>query len=89
MIINSLTLQDFRSYKKNHFSFSSATTIIFGPNTAGKTNLMEAISLLAVGKSFRAEKDSEMITFEKEIGRVKGKIQRLKDTKRKKLQSWK
>ena len=61
MFLTSLDLQDFRSYKKKNFQFSSNTTLIVGPNASGKTNLLEAIVLLATGKSFRAGKEAEMI----------------------------
>lgn len=74
MILSHLSLQNFRSYKKTGFDFSPATTVIIGPNTAGKSNLMEAVYLLSSGKSFRAEKKEMMIAFEKEMARVKGKV---------------
>lgn len=74
MTIQNLTLSNFRSYSKKVFSFSPTTTIIIGNNAIGKTNLIEAIFFLSIGKSFRAEKDTEMIAFEKELGRVRGEI---------------
>ncbi len=74
MILENIALQNFRSYTKSNFSFSPGTTVIVGPNTSGKTNFIEAIYLLATGKSFRAEKDVELIRFGEELGRVKGKI---------------
>jgi len=43
-----------------------------GPNTAGKTNILEAISLLSTGKSFRAESDKETISWGEEMSRVSG-----------------
>lgn len=64
-------LQNFRSYTKTSFVFSPQTTIIIGPNTSGKTNLLEAVYLAAVGTSFRAEKDSDMIYWKEEIARVR------------------
>lgn len=72
MVLEHLSLQNFRSYSKATFTFSKATTLIVGPNTSGKTNLIEAVYLLATGKSFRAEKEQEMIQFEASLGRVKG-----------------
>jgi DNA replication and repair protein RecF len=72
MNLSTLTLSSFRNYHKRTFSFSSKTTLFVGPNTIGKTNILEAIYLLATGKSFRANQESDMISFEKEIGRVKG-----------------
>lgn len=70
MKIEQLTLQNFRSYAKRTFVFASSTTLITGPNAAGKTNILEAIMMLATGKSFRAEFDREAIAWGNEIGRV-------------------
>lgn len=72
MFLKSLFLQNFRSYQKSEFKFDK-TTLIVGPNTSGKTNLLEAIVLLSTGKSFRAEKDIEMLRFGQEIARVRAK----------------
>lgn len=74
MFLKVLSLQNFRSYSKAEFNFNQNTTVIVGPNTAGKTNLIEAVYLLSRGKSFRAEKDMQMIAFNQEIARVKGKL---------------
>jgi DNA replication and repair protein RecF len=76
MILQRLALQYFRSYTQQTFSFSNKTTFLVGPNTAGKTNMIEGIFLLATGKSFRAEKDTEMVAFGQEIARVKGIIEK-------------
>lgn len=53
------------------FEFDKRVNLVIGPNTSGKTNLMEAIYLLATGNSFRAQRESEMINFGEEIARVK------------------
>lgn len=74
MKLPSLSLQNFRSYSKKEFNFDGKTTLIIGPNAIGKTNILEAIFLLATGKSYRAEKDAEMISYEEEICRVKGGV---------------
>lgn len=74
MILKNIYLQNFRSYEKSEFSFEN-TTLIVGPNTSGKTNLIEAIYLLSSGKSFRTDKDVQMLKFNKEVGRVKGEIE--------------
>jgi len=79
MILQSLTLQHFRSYTQSTFRFSPKTTVIIGPNTAGKSNLIEGISLLATGKSFKAEKDLQMIQFGQSIGRAKALISKNED----------
>lgn len=72
MILTGISLQNFRSYSQSHFTFHPQLTIIVGPNTAGKSNLLEALLLLSRGKSSRVEKDLQAIQFGKEIGRVKG-----------------
>jgi DNA replication and repair protein RecF len=72
-MLKSVSLQNFRNYKKSSFDFERSI-IIIGPNTAGKSNLIESIYLLSVGKSFRAEKDSQMVRIGHEMGRVKGKV---------------
>lgn len=79
MILISLFLQNFRSYPKKTFTFSSETTLIVGPNTAGKTNILEAIMFLATGKSFRADMDREAVRWGEEISRLNAKCQMLND----------
>jgi len=76
MNLKSISLQNFRSYQKKEVIFDKDTTVIIGPNTSGKTNLIEAIFYLALGKSFRAEKDDQLIRFGEEIARVKGVVQK-------------
>lgn len=72
MTLAKFTLQNFRSYETFTAEISSEITIFVGQNTAGKSNLIEAIYLLSTGKSFRIEKDVYMIQTGKEITRVKG-----------------
>jgi DNA replication and repair protein RecF len=63
MILQSLTLQNFRSYTKAQFSFDPRLTIIVGPNAVGKTNLIEAVGMIATGKSFKTGKEKMLIKF--------------------------
>jgi DNA replication and repair protein RecF len=72
-MLKTIVLQKFRSYEKKEFSFEDSTLIV-GPNTSGKSNLVEAIYLLSSGKSFRTDKDIQMLKFGEEVGRVKGQI---------------
>ncbi len=74
MLLSILTLQNFRNYPKKEFVFHSQTTIIVGPNTSGKTNLLEAITLLSRGKSNHAEKETQAVRFEEEMAKVKGVV---------------
>jgi len=61
-MIQDIRLQHFRSYKDDSFEFSPNVNIIVGPNASGKTNLLEAILVLARGSSYRA-RDAELIAF--------------------------
>lgn len=72
MLLKTLHLQNFRSYTESEFNFSKNTTLIVGPNTSGKTNLIEAIYLLSEGHSFRVEKDENMVRFGEKIARING-----------------
>ena len=54
--------------------FEPGVNLIVGDNAQGKTNLLEAISYLGSGKSFRAQKTSEMIRFGADFAEIKGKV---------------
>lgn len=72
MILSSLLLQYFRSYSQKKIDFSDLISVIVGPNTAGKTNLAEAIAIILTGKSFKTKTDEDMISFGQDIARVQG-----------------
>lgn len=74
MGLDSISLVNFRNYKQKHFEFHDGVNVVVGPNTAGKTNLLEAINLLATGESFREGKVEEMVNWEGEVGHVVGII---------------
>ncbi len=74
MYLKHLSLQNFRSYTKSQFDFNEGITVIVGPNTSGKTNVLEAISYLTTGDSFKTEKDTDTIKFGQEVARISGKI---------------
>src|SRR5438067_1490574 len=72
MILQQLVLTNFRSYTHQLFDFSDNRTIIIGANTAGKTNVIEAITILSIGKSFKTDKDVQLIHFGETITKAKG-----------------
>ena len=75
MILEKLILSNFRNYLQREFEFGSGVSVLVGPNTVGKTNVLEAIYLLAVGGSFRDGKIEEMVNWGAELGRVQGIIE--------------
>jgi len=70
MIIDSIKLKNFRTYKEKEFILSPGTNIFYGNNAQGKTNILESIYVCALGKSFRTRKDSELVKFGNEFGGV-------------------
>jgi DNA replication and repair protein RecF len=70
-MIDNIRLQRFRSYSDDSFEFDGGVNIVIGPNASGKTNLLEAILVLAAGKSFRV-RDAELIRISKNWARLDG-----------------
>jgi len=63
MQIEKLYVENFRNLKTQELKFSEGINLIIGANAQGKTNLLEAIYLLAYGKSFRHAKDEELLNL--------------------------
>jgi DNA replication and repair protein RecF len=61
MFLKSLYLRNFRNYPEAELFFSPGFNLFCGDNAQGKTNLLEAITLVSTGRSFRAELLSELI----------------------------
>ncbi len=80
MHISSLILKNYRSYQSLSVSFDSGINILLGKNAAGKTNALEAVSFLSIGKSFRTQKDMECIREGSETAYIKSGIKRSSGT---------
>lgn len=63
MYVKELELKNFRNYESLDLEFDPRINLITGRNAQGKTNLIEAVYLISMGRSFRAGRDSEMIRF--------------------------
>ena len=66
MRIKRLKVENFRNLEKLDIEFSDGVNIIYGNNAQGKTNIIEAIYIFSFGKSFRANRDIELLKFDKE-----------------------
>lgn len=73
MIVENLTLQNVRNHKKRSFSFKDIT-IIIGKNTAGKTNILEALYILSHGSSFRASYDVDVILEGADFAKIEADV---------------
>ncbi len=70
MHVKELRLTGFRNYQNETFTFCPGTNIIYGKNAQGKTNVLEAIYLFSIGKSFRTQQERELIHFSEQIAKV-------------------
>ena len=61
MILSKITLSNFRNFDTKKVVLHPSTTIITGPNSIGKTNLLEAMYVLITGAGIRDEKQDELI----------------------------
>lgn len=73
-MLKTLELVGFRNYLKKKVNFVDGVNVIVGDNGIGKTNLLEAIYILASGESFRAKKTEEMINFDLLAANLVGKV---------------
>lgn len=73
-LLDSIRLLDFRGYPSLTAEFGPGPQIVWGPNAAGKTSLLEAIVLLAWGRSHRTSTDGELIRWGTDLARVEGRL---------------
>jgi DNA replication and repair protein RecF len=63
MHLTRLTLTNFRNYPSQTLDLAPCSVLLIGPNAQGKTNILEAIFLLATGRSERATTDADFIAW--------------------------
>ena len=61
MWISKIKIKNFRNYEEQEINLEKNVNVFYGENAQGKTNIIEAIFLCSMGKSFRAKQDKEMI----------------------------
>lgn len=75
MKILNLKLLNFRNYEKLSLDFDPKKNLIIGKNGMGKTNIVEAIYVLAFTKSFRGTKENVIIRYNTDLTRVEGTVE--------------
>ena len=73
MYIQKIKLENFRNYENQEIEFDKNVNIIYGDNAQGKTNILESIFICSLGKSFRTNKEKELINKEKEFAKIEMK----------------
>ena len=76
MIINSLSLYNFKNFETTQLSFSDGINCLVGNNGVGKTNILDALHYLSLGKSAINPIDSANIRYDQEGFFIKSKIDR-------------
>jgi DNA replication and repair protein RecF len=76
MILHHLSLLHFRNYESLRHAFAPGLNVLAGPNAQGKSNLLEAVYLLATTKSMRGGRDPEMIQWDRPSALVGGWVER-------------
>ena len=76
MRVRELTLADFRSYERLTVEFAPGPHVIVGQNAAGKTNLLEALVVLSLGRSHRARADQDLVRWGAPVARVEATVSR-------------
>lgn len=76
MYLKNLHLRSFRNYVDRQIEFTAQKTILVGNNAQGKSNLLEAVELLASLKSHRATRDRELVLDSAKMGQVRATVDR-------------
>ena len=76
MYIKSIRVKNYRNYEQLKIDFDRKLNIIVGDNAQGKTNLLEAVYVSGFGKSFRTNKDGELVNFKEQFTSVKLEVVR-------------
>lgn len=74
MFFQEVHLINFRNYEDQQIHFDKSINIFLGENAQGKTNILESLFIMGLGKSFRTNKDSDMIGFDKDFCAVKSLV---------------
>jgi DNA replication and repair protein RecF len=72
-LLDSISIRDFRGYATLDATFGGGPQLVVGPNAAGKTSLLEAIVLVAWGRSHRTSTEGEMVRWGADLARVEGR----------------
>ncbi|SFE98010.1 DNA replication and repair protein RecF [Bacillus sp. OV194] len=76
MYIEELNIRNYRNYSSQEINFENKVNVFLGENAQGKTNVMEAIYVLAMAKSHRTPRDKELIYWDEEYAKIEGRVQK-------------
>ena len=70
MYITNLQLVNFRNYNNLELYIDKGVNVFFGNNAVGKTNILEAIYMTAITKSYRSTKENEVVNFNESYSNI-------------------
>ncbi|MBE9053270.1 DNA replication/repair protein RecF [Nostocales cyanobacterium LEGE 11386] len=76
MYLQNLHLRQFRNYQDQKVEFTAAKTILVGNNAQGKSNLLEAVELLATLRSHRMARDRDLVREGEDIAQIHATLER-------------
>ncbi|MCC5646881.1 DNA replication/repair protein RecF [Nostoc sp. CHAB 5824] len=76
MYLKTLNLRQFRNYQDQNVEFNAAKTILVGNNAQGKSNLLEAVELLATLRSHRMTRDRDLVQEGEAIAQINATLER-------------
>ena len=76
MFLKTLSLRHFRNYQEQIVEFTAPKTILVGNNAQGKSNLLEAVELLATLRSHRTSRDKDLVKDEESLASISGSLKR-------------
>ena len=76
MYLKSIYLYAFRNYREQLVKFDQQKTIVIGNNAQGKSNLLEAVELLATLKSHRVSRDRDLVLMGADTGQILAIVER-------------
>ncbi len=74
MILENISLINFRNIEETKIEFDKGLNVLIGDNGQGKTNILESVYFCATGRSHRTRFDNELISFGKNESHIKSKI---------------
>ena len=74
MNLCNISLENYRNYHTLSLEFEKGVNLLVGDNAQGKTNLLEAVAFLGSGRSFRTQKNSELIFLGEDYAQIEGTV---------------
>ena len=74
MILQEVVLNNFRNYALQTVRLGAGTNVFFGNNAQGKTNFLESVRYMSIGKSMRTSREKELIKWNEDCARIKATV---------------